>query len=45
MLEGEHFDYWNNQTKTLFLFKNVWDIVEDGFPEPPPQQTKVEAWS
>jgi len=35
IFEGVHYEYWSNQMETFFLSQNLWDVVEDGYAEPP----------
>ena len=34
LFEEENYDFWCIKMKTLFMFQNVWDLVENGFDEP-----------
>ena len=33
LFEEENYDFWCIKMKTLFMFQNVWDLVENGFDE------------
>jgi hypothetical protein len=33
IFNGKIYDYWSIRMKTLFCFQDVWDLVENGFPE------------
>ena len=35
IFEGVHFEYWSSQMGIFFLSQNLWDVVEDGYAEPP----------
>ena len=34
---GKNYEYWDIQMKTLFCSQEIWDLVENGFTEPPNQ--------
>jgi transposase InsO family protein len=38
IFNGKNYDYWSIKMKTLFCSQDVWDLVENGFPEPADQQ-------
>jgi len=38
IFNGKNYDYWSIRMKTLFCSQDVWDLVENGFPEPADQQ-------
>lgn len=33
IFNGKNYDYWSIRMKTLFSSQDVWDLVENGFPE------------
>jgi hypothetical protein len=33
IFNGKNYDYWSIRMKTLFCSQDVWDLVENGFPE------------
>uniref|UniRef100_A0A2N9EW08 CCHC-type domain-containing protein n=1 Tax=Fagus sylvatica TaxID=28930 RepID=A0A2N9EW08_FAGSY len=35
IFNGEHYDYWSSQMMTIFISQDLWDLIEDGFQEPP----------
>uniref|UniRef100_A0A2N9IVF1 Uncharacterized protein n=1 Tax=Fagus sylvatica TaxID=28930 RepID=A0A2N9IVF1_FAGSY len=35
IFNGEHYDYWRSQKMTIFISQDLWDLIEDGFQEPP----------
>jgi hypothetical protein len=35
IFNGEHYDYWSSQKMTIFISQDLWDLIEDGFQEPP----------
>ncbi|XP_022874188.1 uncharacterized protein LOC111393019 [Olea europaea var. sylvestris] len=45
IFEGEHFDYWSSQMETLFIAQDLWEVVEDGFPEPDDNEEEEEEWT
>ncbi|XP_022865913.1 uncharacterized protein LOC111385730 [Olea europaea var. sylvestris] len=45
IFEGEHFDYWSSQMETLFISQDLWEVVEDGFPEPDDNEEEEEEWT
>lgn len=45
IFEGEHFDYWSSQMETLFISQDLWEVVEEGFTEPPKEQNEDETWT
>ncbi|CAL2260561.1 unnamed protein product [Prunus armeniaca] len=34
IFDGENYEYWSLQMKTLFISQDLWDLVEDGYEEP-----------
>ena len=34
IFDGENYDYWCVQMRTLFISQNLWDIVQNGYEEP-----------
>ena len=34
---GKNYEYWSIKMKTLFCSQELWDLVENGFTEPPDQ--------
>ena len=36
---GKNYEYWSIKMKTLFCSQELWDLVENGFTEPPDQAT------
>lgn len=34
IFEGENYDYWSLQMKTLFISQDLWELVEDDFKSP-----------
>ncbi|XP_075665565.1 uncharacterized protein LOC142635261 [Castanea sativa] len=39
----EHYDYWNSQLMTIFIFQDLWDLIEDGFEDP--LATRNSSWT
>ncbi|XP_073302980.1 uncharacterized protein [Primulina huaijiensis] len=35
IFEGEHYDYWNTEMMDFFISEDLWDIIENDYPEPP----------
>ena len=35
IFNGEHYDYWSSQLMTIFISQDLWDLIEDGFQDPP----------
>ena len=35
IFNGENFDYWSSQLMTIFISQDLWDLIEDGFQDPP----------
>ncbi|CAL2257637.1 unnamed protein product [Prunus armeniaca] len=33
IFDGENYEYWSLQMKTLFISQDLWDLVEDGYEE------------
>ena len=42
--DGESYDFWSLQMKTLFVSQELWELVEDGF-EQPESSTVLSTWS
>lgn len=38
VFHGEHYEYWNSHMETIFLLKDLWDGVEEGYEESPHQK-------
>ena len=34
MFNGKNYDYWSITMRALFVSKELWELVEDGFEEP-----------
>jgi len=34
IFNGEKYEYWSIKMKTLFKSQDLWDLVENGYPEP-----------
>ncbi|GMP79110.1 hypothetical protein CsSME_00034779 [Camellia sinensis var. sinensis] len=34
IFNGENFDFWYVKMRTIFLYTELWDLVENGFEEP-----------
>lgn len=34
IFEGESYDYWSLQMRTLFISQDLWELVEEGYEEP-----------
>ena len=32
--DGENFDFWSVKMRTIFIYMDFWDLVENGFGEP-----------
>ena len=43
IFEGENFQYWNIEMRTLFISQDLWDIVEDGY-EAPSNEEDLATW-
>ena len=41
LFEGENYDFWCVKMKTLFMSQDVWDLVENGFDEPPVEKDQL----
>ncbi|KAA8542604.1 hypothetical protein F0562_023756 [Nyssa sinensis] len=35
IFDGGSYDYWSSQMQTIFISQDLWDIIEDGWKEPP----------
>ncbi|KAA8529716.1 hypothetical protein F0562_034184 [Nyssa sinensis] len=35
IFDGGSYDYWSSQMQTIFISQDLWDIIEDGYKEPP----------
>ncbi|XP_073064165.1 uncharacterized protein [Primulina eburnea] len=35
IFEGEHYDYWSTEMMDFFITEDLWDIIENDYPEPP----------
>lgn len=35
VFEGKNFEHWRLQMENIFTYQEVWDIVRDGYVEPP----------
>ena len=44
IFEGENYDYWSIQMKTLFISQDLWDLVEIGYEAPASEQEEA-TWS
>ena len=42
IFDGEHYEYWSSQMQTFFISQDLWDIIEDGYPELPETETDTE---
>ena len=43
IFNGEHYDYWSSQLMTIFISQDLWDLIEDGFQDPP--RTRNSSWT
>ena len=43
IFNGKHFDYWSSQLMTIFISQDLWDLIEDGFQDPP--ETGNSSWT
>ena len=43
IFNGEHCDYWSSQLMTIFISQDLWDLIEDGFQDPP--GTRNSSWT
>ena len=41
IFEGENYEYWSIQMKTLFISQDLWDLVESGYEEPANDEEEV----
>jgi len=32
--DGNNYEYWSIMMKTMFMYQDVWEVIENGFPEP-----------
>ncbi|XP_051116828.1 uncharacterized protein LOC127241696 [Andrographis paniculata] len=45
IFEGDHYNYWSSEMQDFFISHDLWDIVADGFEEPPVEEKKEKnAW-
>ncbi|XP_028092376.1 uncharacterized protein LOC114292579 isoform X8 [Camellia sinensis] len=42
IFEGENYDFWSTQMRTLFISEDLWDLVENSYESP---QSQESAWS
>ena len=43
IFDGESYDFWYIQIKTLFISQGLWDLVENGY-EQPQDAAEMETW-
>ncbi|XP_028092339.1 uncharacterized protein LOC114292553 [Camellia sinensis] len=41
IFEGENYDFWSTQMRTLFILEDLWDLVENSYESP---QSQESAW-
>ncbi|XP_073152109.1 uncharacterized protein [Henckelia pumila] len=44
VFDGESYEFWRVQMKTLFISQDLWEIVENGIPEPADAET-LSTWT
>ncbi|CAL5382703.1 unnamed protein product [Camellia sinensis] len=42
IFEGENYDFWSTQMRTLFISEDLWDLVENSYESP---QSQESSWS
>lgn len=44
IFDGESYDYWSLQMKTLFISQDLWDFIEEGYKVPESAET-LSSWT
>ncbi|KAG7950903.1 hypothetical protein I3843_13G140400, partial [Carya illinoinensis] len=35
IFNGERYDYWSSPMMTMFISQDLWELIEEGFQDPP----------